>query len=77
MSIDRPSMKEDDHPDHNMPAPEHDGVQLAGTFSSFMNALPPTDSRLSQDPGSKKSQAEKWDSITVKKPSLAPKPTDK
>lgn len=26
--MDRPSMKEDDHPEHNMPAPEHDGTVL-------------------------------------------------
>lgn len=51
---DRPSMKIDDHPDHNMPESEHHGVQLAATFSSFINALPPTDSRLSQDPGPKR-----------------------
>lgn len=24
----RPTMKQDKHPDHNMPAPEHDGQQL-------------------------------------------------
>lgn len=25
---DRPSMKQDAHPDHNMPAPQHDGDEL-------------------------------------------------
>ena len=42
MSLDRPSMKIDDHEDHNMPEPEHDGTQVAdvvplhppGTFNS-------------------------------------------
>lgn len=28
--MDRPSMKEDDHPDHNMPAPEYNGTKLNG-----------------------------------------------
>jgi len=32
---DRPSMKMDDHPEHNMPAPEHDGVQMAGDVIQF------------------------------------------
>jgi hypothetical protein len=39
VTIDRPSMKQDDHPDHNMPAPEHNGTVL--------NSMPNIDAPVS------------------------------
>jgi len=35
---DRPSMKQDSHPEHNMPEPEHDGED-AGVDTSVNNTL--------------------------------------
>lgn len=37
--MDRPSMKEDDHPEHNMPKPEHDGVSLKTRIDNAISDL--------------------------------------
>lgn len=34
MTLERPSMKQDWHPDHSMPEPEHDGESLGHTYES-------------------------------------------
>jgi len=46
MAEDRPSMKQDDHPDHNMPESEHDGYEI----SRQVNAGPKTNKGDTQNP---------------------------
>jgi len=33
-------MKEDDHPDHNMPDPEHDGMEILKSDMNYDKNLP-------------------------------------
>lgn len=39
MTDDRPSMKQVDHEDHNMPEPEHDGTEFKMSETSVGNAM--------------------------------------
>jgi hypothetical protein len=37
--MDRPSMKEDDHPEHNMPTPEHNGVSVTARINNAISDI--------------------------------------